>query len=225
MASVPAIIGSASALAKLAASSAIWMYTFVDGQQTINDDIRALHDELRHLQQNVDGFRTLLEMPELQAIQDARLWSDASETLLSCDASLRRFEAKVSKLKPSSKGTWSPKDMLRGLKRDIRHEGLVNARRELQSHNLALLGVQSKISVYVAMRGPGLVAEELISRLLPRLLTRLDTVSDRVASMESTHQVEAEAADEPASLSKMLQTKIEETANIVGRARTIIQSW
>jgi hypothetical protein len=225
MASVLAIIGSAGAVTRLAVNSGIWMYEFVDGQLSVNDDIRALHDELRHLQQNADGLKSLLEMPELEAIQDERLWSDASQTLVSCEQALKRFEAKVRKLKPSSRGKWTPKDIYRELNREFRHGGLVNARAELQSHNLALAGVQGKLSIYVAIRGPGLFADEIISRLLPRLLTKLDIVSDRIARMESSRKVEVGAIDKPEYLSNLLDVQIRETDNIISRARTVVKSW
>ena len=148
------VLAGAGAIAKLAVSSSTWLYNFYDGNLTINDDINALYTELQNLEDNAWGLRVILQEPQMQAIKDKRLWNHAEQTLSRCEASLRRFSAKVSKLKPSNKDKWTVKDLWRELNRELREGGIAKARAELQSHNLALIALHGKLSICLLYTSP-----------------------------------------------------------------------
>ena len=219
------VLSSAGAVAKLAVSSSIWLYNFYDGNLTINDDIKALHAELKNLEDNSSGLRVILQVPEMQAIKDERLWTHAEQTLSRCEASLQRFAVKVSKLKPSTKGKWSPKDLLRELNREFREGGIAKARAELQSHNLALIALHSKLSIYIGVRGPNLIADEIMARLLPQMTLRLNSMQAQISNIASMPALTREDLGETLDDYLTDCVAVSKVEQIVTRASNVLQAW
>jgi len=219
------VLSAAGAVAKLAVSSSTWLYNFYDGNITINDDIRALHAELENLGDNASGLRVILQVPQMQAIKDDRLWNHAEQTLGRCETSLERFTTKISKLKLSSKDKWTPKDLWRELNREMREGGIIKARAELQSHNLALIALHGKLSIYIGVKGPDLFADEVMARLLPQITIQLNSMQAQVSHIVATPKLIRGVPGETLNDTVIDRLPALEVGQIVGRATSILQAW
>ena len=167
----------------------------------------------------------ILQVPQMQAIKDDRLWNHAEQTLSRCEASLRRFKAKVSKLKPSTKRNWTPKDLWRELNREMREGGIAEARAELQSHNLALIALHGKLSIYIGVKGPDLIADEIMARLLPQMTTRLNSMQGQISHIAALPALALVELGETLDGSKPGCLMVSQVSQIVTRASSILQAW
>jgi ankyrin repeat protein len=129
------------------------LYGFVNGNLSINDDIRMLHSESVALSKNAEGLGDMLSRPELAEFYDADLWEDAEAALDRCIAPLEELEDTLRGLKTSKSSRWSFGDIKRVIKGNMKEDQINRLRSQLHSHNLVLTGIQGRINVSVSSKG------------------------------------------------------------------------
>lgn len=95
------IIATAGAVAKLAYGCTVSLYSLISSSRDVDNNIEALYSEADQLRQTATSVETTLQRPELEAFQDAALWTDADASLRACVESLTRFDKTLKGLRSS----------------------------------------------------------------------------------------------------------------------------
>lgn len=139
-------------IARAAWSIGRGLWSFVDGNLTVNNDIRLLHGEAEALGRNSEALERLLGSPDLVYFQTPELWDEAFKALDSCKKPLEELQKMVNKLQASKTKSWTPSDAIRVLKKSFKDDHINKLREQLRSHNVELLGIQVRLNIMLTSK-------------------------------------------------------------------------
>jgi len=148
-----AVANIATTIGKTAWSCVQGIYTFVDGNLSINTNLRLLHDESAALHNNAKGLGAMLKRPEMIHFHDAELWDDAYQALDRCQKPLDELRSTLRNLRPPTSKRWTAGDALRVIKKNLKDDTIDSLRSQLHSHNLVLSGIQGRLNMLISSKG------------------------------------------------------------------------
>lgn len=208
------------AATKAIGQAAVRLYGFIEGFKHVDDNTRALHQELTALAHTALVVEDTLQRPELWAFQDANLWTDADEVLRSCQMSLKRLEDSCRGLHNSQKRNTAQRVMVQ-VKLDMKDDAIRRMREQLGSHRLALQTITGMINIYISAKAPQVV--------LDVVQPQLETLTNMISQLSKAQErMEKEALDDrPSSIvatnKRVLYSaqSVVDAMSIVGDARYV----
>jgi len=159
------ILSAVGAVSKLAYSCTTSMYSFIQKTANVDSNVKSLFNEVEQLRQASNNVESVLQRPELEAFQDAELWTNAKYSLRACEDSLLKLDHSLRGLKPRRQSKNIFRKPVTQIKLDFTEEQIKNFRNEVQSHTSALHTLLHMINVHIASSGPSVVLDHVMPML------------------------------------------------------------
>ena len=161
------------------ASAGFRLVRFVNASTHVNDEIRALKDELEGLKSTAATVTAILGERELDAFEVASISTPAFELVRLCEKATREFELQIRSLRPSPNERWTPGDLVRQGRVTLKVESIATMRAQIHTHSVNLNTVIGGLQIHIS----ALTAPTVLDILAPKLEVLLRQLQTNLGQM------------------------------------------